>query len=401
MKRTKSDSVKDDFSVVGKSGRQRMESSTSRSQNDRIGVLHRSIGNQGIQALTPDEFIQPNVTISKPGDESEREANRAADLVMQMSEVDKRPSLFSGIFRSADDDTKNSELRDSTSQIESLNNGRPLPPNTRSYFEPRFGHDLSNVRVHTDTDADKAAKSINADAFTIGRDIAFRHGRFNPRNTSGKRLIAHELAHVIQQGTRSGQPIIQREAGTAVTAAAWATVGSAGFSVAQAAIQNSAGDTSYSFDEVEGTIFYGNQQEEYQTKHKYPITDGSKYISVWLGARNDKNMGIKFRVDYRHDGYSTGSISCSLVDAWDGVGWSGNVRIELTPITSRPATVRVNANLSGSSLTSTYSGSVTFDLSAKDSLEAKEHEGDINYQAPEASGFSSVTRDSIPYVPGL
>ena len=90
------------------------------------------------------------------------------------------------------------------SQIASLTQsggGRPLSDGVRGYFEPRLGADLSDVRIHTGGDADASARSVNALAFTFGRDIAFRDGQFAPDTHPGRRLLAHELAHVVQQNS--------------------------------------------------------------------------------------------------------------------------------------------------------------------------------------------------------
>jgi hypothetical protein len=76
--------------------------------------------------------------------------------------------------------------------------GQPLSDSTRAFFEPRFGHDFSKVRVHKDHKADESAKSINAQAYTSGSDIVFSQGRYSPDTRSGKSLLAHELTHTIQ-----------------------------------------------------------------------------------------------------------------------------------------------------------------------------------------------------------
>lgn len=78
--------------------------------------------------------------------------------------------------------------------------GRPLPAGLRSFFERRFGHGFGNIRIHTDGPANAAAAALNADAFTHGRDVAFAKGAYQPDTGAGRRLIAHELAHTIQQG---------------------------------------------------------------------------------------------------------------------------------------------------------------------------------------------------------
>jgi len=77
--------------------------------------------------------------------------------------------------------------------------GQPLDAATRSFFEPRFGHDFSQVRVHTDARAAESARAVNALAYTVGRDVVFGAGEYSPKANAGRGLLAHELAHVIQQ----------------------------------------------------------------------------------------------------------------------------------------------------------------------------------------------------------
>lgn len=77
--------------------------------------------------------------------------------------------------------------------------GAPLPAATRAFFEPRFGHDFSRVRVHTDARASESARSVRALAYTVGQDIVFREQQYAPATAVGKQLLAHELAHVVQQ----------------------------------------------------------------------------------------------------------------------------------------------------------------------------------------------------------
>ncbi len=78
--------------------------------------------------------------------------------------------------------------------------GRPLDTGTRTFFEPRFGRSFADVRVHDDRVGGAAAKEIGANAFALGNHIAFAPGRYAPGTIAGKRLIAHELAHVAQSG---------------------------------------------------------------------------------------------------------------------------------------------------------------------------------------------------------
>jgi hypothetical protein len=91
--------------------------------------------------------------------------------------------------------------------------GRPLDGSTRSFMEQRFGHDFSGVRIHTDERAAESAQSVNALAYTVGRDIVFGAGQYAPTLPAGQKLLAHELTHVVQQGARplssSQSPISQ------------------------------------------------------------------------------------------------------------------------------------------------------------------------------------------------
>ena len=90
---------------------------------------------------------------------------------------------------------------ESSAAINSLGSGAPLSASERSFFEPRFGQDLSHIRVHTGGTADTAARSINARAFSLGNNIAFANGEYQPGTHSGRTLMAHEITHTLQGGT--------------------------------------------------------------------------------------------------------------------------------------------------------------------------------------------------------
>jgi Domain of unknown function (DUF4157) len=79
--------------------------------------------------------------------------------------------------------------------------GLPLDRKARSAMESRLGHDLSAVRVHKDSKASDSARAVHARAYTVGRDIVFAEGEYNPGSRAGDHLLAHELTHVVQQGT--------------------------------------------------------------------------------------------------------------------------------------------------------------------------------------------------------
>ena len=78
--------------------------------------------------------------------------------------------------------------------------GQPLDAQTRAFMQSRFGNDFAHVRVHTGDKAAASARSVSAAAYTLGSDIVFASGKYAPHTTSGRRLIAHEIAHVVQQG---------------------------------------------------------------------------------------------------------------------------------------------------------------------------------------------------------
>lgn len=90
--------------------------------------------------------------------------------------------------------------------------GRPLDAETRAFMEPRFGHDFSHVRVHEDARAAESAEADNALAYTVRSDVVFGSGQYKPETITGKRLLAHELAHVTQQSPVNG--LLRQPAGS-------------------------------------------------------------------------------------------------------------------------------------------------------------------------------------------
>jgi hypothetical protein len=87
-------------------------------------------------------------------------------------------------------------------QVVGSGGGAPLDNDTRGFMESSLGADFSDVRVHTDATASESARSVQAHAYTVGSDVVFQSGKYAPESDSGKRMLAHELTHVVQQ--RSG-----------------------------------------------------------------------------------------------------------------------------------------------------------------------------------------------------
>ncbi|WDT74075.1 MAG: DUF4157 domain-containing protein [Candidatus Manganitrophus sp.] len=171
--------------------------------------LQRTVGNQAVQRL------QAKLTISSPGDLYEQEADRIAERVMRTPAPRLQRACACGAACSKCQtkplQTKRIESGDSEQTTappivhDALrSSGQPLDPAARAFMEPRFGHDFSQVRIHTDPKAATSSQSIQALAYTAGRDIVFNSGQYSPNTEHGKRLLAHELAHVVQQG--EGQP---------------------------------------------------------------------------------------------------------------------------------------------------------------------------------------------------
>jgi hypothetical protein len=137
----------------------------------------------------------------------EQAADRTADRVLRMAQ----PSgPASGAVPAALPHHAATSAAPSVVQNVLSASGRPLDPSARAMFEPRFGRSFAHVRVHEGEQAARSAQAINALAFTYGRHIVFNAGRYDASSTDGRRLIAHELAHVVQQA-ESG-PSIQRMA---------------------------------------------------------------------------------------------------------------------------------------------------------------------------------------------
>jgi hypothetical protein len=144
-----------------------------------------------------------DLKIGEPGDAYEREADTVAERVMGMAGGSGPvASAGSGLQNKCGGcETEGKVATTASSVHEALNSsGQPLAAETRAFFEPRFGHDFSAVRVHSDVTAARSARDMNAKAYTLGHDVVFAAGQFAPRTREGKKLLAHELTHVVQQG---------------------------------------------------------------------------------------------------------------------------------------------------------------------------------------------------------
>lgn len=198
---------------------------------DRLKISHRTVRTAPVSAVTwcglpaagrlevqhvlRGSKVQPKLEVGAANDAFEREADRVADQVMRMpdSPAGELPEEEEEKLVSPKADTGgvtplSGELADRIQAL--VGGGSPLGEGERAFFEPRFGADFSQVRVHTGPEAEEAASALNAQAFTLGHDIAFGPGRYAPGTEEGMRLMAHELTHVVQQSDDGEGEAIQR-----------------------------------------------------------------------------------------------------------------------------------------------------------------------------------------------
>jgi Domain of unknown function (DUF4157) len=202
-----------------------------------ILALQPTIGNRAVVQLLRAEMFQTKLAVSQPGDVYEQEADRVADQVMRMSETDgplgiatspwTPPPSIQRLCGECEEElhkrsSKNSKREVQTkemsgtlpgsaevlqTEIDALRGGgQPLPGPTRAFFEERFDYDFSRVRMHTEGKAASLAHAVNARAFTTGNNIVFGPQQYSPETAVGRRLLAHELTHVLQQTGRTQSP---------------------------------------------------------------------------------------------------------------------------------------------------------------------------------------------------
>ena len=153
------------------------------------------------------DAVQPKLVIDTPGDRFEKEADQVADKIMALAQDPGAPEeLGRGHAPEAPFQMRPIPLMPGNNSLGG--GGQAVPNPARSRLEQGFGYDFSAVRIHTDQTAAQSAAGLQARAYTTGSHIAFSTGQFAPHTSAGMRLLAHELAHVVQQS----------QAGSALTA---------------------------------------------------------------------------------------------------------------------------------------------------------------------------------------
>ena len=226
--------------------------------------------------------IQPKLSIGAADDPSEREADAIAGKVMRMpvslnGNTFFRSSHVTPVQRRSKRSEEEEKLHRKSGNGESVptvpsivhevlnsGNGKPLNPATRSFMEPRFNSDFSQVKIHDNGLAAKSADSINALAYTSGNNVVFNSGQYKTDTDSGKRLLAHELVHTMQQGGVQRKPgVIQRSWLGDAWDAAKDTASDIGHGVADAAsavghgIVNAASTVGHGIADAASTVGHG------------------------------------------------------------------------------------------------------------------------------------------------
>lgn len=217
--------------VPGKSGQKSSESATSSETVKDVKPVRSAVDAKRIpvwamawgDGLPPGLMLQTKLTVNTPGDTYEQEADRISEQVMRMPEPQLQRACACGgaCPKCQMEQTGQEHERLQTKRVGSgdlgqtavppivhevlRSPGQSLDPATRAFMEPRFGHDFSRVRVHSDADAEQSAGALNALAYTMGRDVVFGAGQYQPHTGEGRRLLAHELSHTIQQGAARRQ----------------------------------------------------------------------------------------------------------------------------------------------------------------------------------------------------
>ena len=206
---------------IAKSGFQ-PSATALQSRPNQSGILQRKCACGGASGLSGEcdecrskkkrSSLQSKLRVSTPGDIYEQEADRVAISVLSKPEKLRASEASPRIQRFADHSSVGTNAAPASVSAALASSASPLQPALRNDMEQRFGRDFSHVRVNTDAIAGQSAVDVNALAYTVGSNIVFGAGRFAPETQEGRRLLAHELTHVVQQSpaTTSSYPIAGR-----------------------------------------------------------------------------------------------------------------------------------------------------------------------------------------------
>jgi len=233
----------------------------SKQEREKLIAMQKTYGNQAVLRMREGEnhgfsrqdyptFIQPKLKLSQPRDKYEQEADQVAESVMQMSDsqasvaplrqsigaenlsrnhgqkLDRQviddEDVETTMFNDLDSEPREEDIEPDETGMPKRENensdltsvevssadipregGYPLTKDVRNFMEPRFGYEFGNVHIHTDTASVQSAQKLKARAYTVGKNIYFNQGQYTPDSHEGRKLLAHELTHVIQQSNSS------------------------------------------------------------------------------------------------------------------------------------------------------------------------------------------------------
>jgi uncharacterized protein DUF4157 len=160
--------------------------------------LQRSVGNQALIQLMRSPAVRPPLAIGDSGDASEIEADQVADQVMRTPDPSLQRCACGGTCAHCAGHQEEAAAPPIVHDVV-RSPGEPLDSGVRAFMEPRFAADLQGVRIHRDREAGASAEAVNAAAYVVGSDMVFARDQYQPGTLQGRRLLAHELTHVLQQ----------------------------------------------------------------------------------------------------------------------------------------------------------------------------------------------------------
>ena len=177
---------------------------------------HTVAGGECAECAKNKSGLQRKLVIGASNDPLEREADQVADQVSATPSHSTVSGAPSRIQRYAGQATEATDTGPDSVDRVLASSGRPLESALRQDMEQRFGHDFSRVRVHSDGAAGQSARDVNAHAYTVGQNVVFGAEQFAPETHQGRRLLAHELTHVVQQHQGQSEGL-QKQADNDVT----------------------------------------------------------------------------------------------------------------------------------------------------------------------------------------
>ena len=251
--------------------------------------------------------LQRKLAISAPDDAYEREADRVAEAVTNNSTPQvQRACACGGTCDECSAGAKVQTMHTGSDHAHEAtappvvdevlrSPGQPLEPSTRAYMEDRFAHDFSNVRVHSDAKAAESARSVNALAYTVGSDVVLGEGQHAQHTDAGRKLLAHELTHVVQQSGGLGRKTLQR----------WTI--------------NKCNQAQSVYVEDAFAKSFDTLSKAARRLEQKPTTDNVK-AALWLAFRSDSDATAQLvskRISTLRDKITSASVTCTDATKYD------------------------------------------------------------------------------------